>query len=183
MPRLPGQAAAHGPVHSSYKPATLSKRHKFGNMRSKSRAGEIPDFTNEFQRKMSSSKSTTAPCAGHVVQGRALPAVQLAPSGKYPRRAPQGRPPKRPGALLRRRKREGIHKQGASSTRSSLRALMYQGGDAALQAACGRIETCSVHQPTWGNGNLSRCQRGAPCSIHGVGTTSFRSSTGRAPRS
>ena len=54
---------------------------------------------------------------------------------------------------------------------------MYQGGDAALQAACGRIETCSVHQPTWGNGNLSRCQRGAPCSIHGVGTTSFRSST------
>ena len=59
------------------------------------------------------------------------------------------------------------------STRSTLRALMYQGGDAALQAACGRIETCSVHQPMWGNGNLSRCQRGAPCSIHGVGTSCY----------
>ena len=77
---------------------------------------------------------------------------------------------------LEEEEKRGEHKQRASSTRSSLRALMYQGGDAALQAACGRIETCSVHQPTWGNGNLSRCQRGAPCSIHGVGTTSFRSS-------
>ena len=58
-----------------------------------------------------------------MVQGRALPAVQLAPSGKYPRPAPQGRPPKRPGALLRRRKREeNITKQRAAHAARSGRS-------------------------------------------------------------